>query len=473
MANFPVIGGLGAVEDVQSGTERTINCFPEKNQGKTEWRLRNSPGLKPFVDFEVSGGIRAGHEVNGRAFVVAGTNFIEFYSDGSFTVRGALSANLPTPVSIDDNGLQIVMTDGLNAYVFTLRTNEFTKVTDEDWYPSKTVAVVDGYAVFARTGTGQYFHSDLYDALTYIPSDFASAETNPDILVAVADDPVGLLGLGSESMEVYWDTGDAEQVFARRQGAKVNLGCVAPLSVVTLDNGTIWVGADADGTGGVYRVFSGTPSKISTIPVDELLDNNDLLRNATAFGYKQAGHSFYCLNIPGVDSTLVFDLTTLFWHERRSFDEEGNWGRWLGERHVAAFGKNFVGDYGASKLYQLDLRYFFDGESTIIRRERDLAPVFDSDDSALATYEGLTLDVITGEGHTNPPYDDPQLILQISRDGGHTYSSERSKPVGKKGEYKRKLNFRRLGISRDTRFRVVYTYPTPFAIHRATINARR
>lgn len=471
MANFPIIGGFGTLEDVQSGNETTINAFAQKHQGKTEWRLRNTPGLKPFMELS-SSPIRAAREVNGRAFVVAGTAFFEIFDDASSVFWGSLTNDLDTRVVMDDNGLQLMFTDGVAAYVFTFETDEFVKVNDVDWYPSKSLAVVDGFAVFARDGTGQYFYSDLYEAKTYLPSDFASAESNPDILIGMANDPVGLLGIGTKSLETYWNTGDAVQVFQRRQGAKINIGCRAVYSIVTVENGTMWIGADTDGLGGVYRLFGGAPTKISTPAIDEILGRSERLSEATAFAYKQAGNTHYVLNVPDLDTTLVYDIVTSIWHERRSFNDEV-WGRWWAECHMSAFGKNIVGDYRTGALYELDLDHYFDGNTQIIRRERILRPVFDYTDNLRAIYEGLELDMLFGVGDVNPPYDDPQVVLQVSRDGGHTYDSERAKSVGQLGEYKQRVKFRRLAISRVTSFKIIYTYPTPFAINAAYISARR
>lgn len=473
MANFPIIGGFCALAEVQSANEHSINVFPQKNEGKTLWRMASSPGLKPYMMNVGNGPARAALEINGRAFVVHGSQFCEIFADLTFVVRGTLASSVGR-VSIDNNGLQVVMTDGINnAYIFTFIDNSFVMTDDVDYYISKTVAVVDGFAVFVRDGTGQYFYSDLYEARTYIASDFASAESNPDILIAVANDPVGLLGLGDKTLEIYWDTGNVQQVFQRRQGARIGVGCIAPYSAVTIDGSTIWVGKDNDGIGGLYRLVAGSPAKVSNIPLDQAMMRSAVtLKDATAFGYKQGGNSFYCLNIPGTDTTFVYDTTTGFIHERRSFNGVP-WGRWWAETHLSAFGKNIVGDYRNGNLYELDLSYYFDGDSQIIRRERSFRPIFDDADYTNSVYEGVAFDMLVGVGLVNTPYNDPQLELQISRDNGVTFGHSRFKSVGKIGEYETRVKFRRLSVARTSVFRIVYTYPTPFAVNGGYIDARK
>jgi len=54
---------------------------------------------------------------------------------------------------------------------------------------------------------------------------------------------------------------------------------------------------------------------------------------------------------------------------------------------------------------------------------------------------------------------DPQMALSWSNDGGHTWSSEYSKSMGKAGEYKKRAIWTRLGVSRDKVFRVMVSDP--------------
>ena len=43
----------------------------------------------------------------------------------------------------------------------------------------------------------------------------------------------------------------------------------------------------------------------------------------------------------------------------------------------------------------------------------------------------------------------PQAMLRISRDGGHTFGNERWVPIGKLGEFYTRVVLRRLGSARD------------------------
>jgi hypothetical protein len=469
MGKAPFIGGFNEFAETQSANEHSINIMPEKTDGKSAYRLAATPGLKPWIDFGVAGSTRAAKECVGRGFVVVGSSLFEIFADGTFTLRGTISTNTGR-VSIDHNGFELILTDGAAGYVLNLSTNAFTAIADADFYPSSSVAVVDGYAVLVRDGTQQFFHSDLYAATVYLGLDFESAESNPDRLKAVVNDAVGLAALGTQSFEFFWNSGDANLVFQRRQGSKINYGCLATATALEVDNGVIFLGCDPDGDGGVFRVAGATPKKISNLALDKLLGQySDQLSKATAWAYRRDGHAFYVLDIPNSNTTFVYDLSTGFWHERRSF-VGGVWGRWLAECHLPIFGKAVVGSYVGSKLYTLDPTYYFD-DTSIIRRERTLRPIYDDDDYVQGSFNGLTFDCLVGVGLAAPPYDNPVMALQISDDGGIHFGAERYKPLGKIGKSKTKVQFRRLGISRNRVFKVVYAFPTPFAINGVYIDA--
>lgn len=467
LANAPIIGGFNTVTDKQSANERSINIYPEKVDGKSDWRLRRAAGLRRFCSLP-EGPIRGEFKAQERLFVAAGNSVYEVFANGTFKRLGPITA-LKTPVSMDDNGKQLIIADSVNGWVFDLSTGVYQQITNPNFYPSPIVVVEDGYAVFVRQGTQQFFLSGLYDALSYDALDFASAEQNPDNLVTVAADSTGLTMLGAESTELFWNTGNANQVFQRRPGSKLNYGCVAIYSLGALDNGLIWVGRDANGNGSVFRMVSGIPTNIATIAITEAIQSAPRLSEAVAFVYQQSGHTFYSLTIPGLDTTFVYDTATNFWHERRSY-RNGVWGAYRVGFHALAFGLNIAGDIDNGNLYVIDPTYYFDDED-IIRIERDLRPYYDTDSYERSDYNSFTLDCTVGVGADNDPNSDPLIMLQVSNDGGLSYGSERAKPLGKAGKTKTRVQWRRLGSAVNISFRISYAFPTEFSINNAYVKA--
>ena len=67
-------------------------------------------------------------------------------------------------VSFADNGIELVVV-GNNGYYYNPETEDFGSMEQEGWYPSTMVTYMDGYFIFNRTGTGQFFISELYSHL--------------------------------------------------------------------------------------------------------------------------------------------------------------------------------------------------------------------------------------------------------------------------------------------------------------------
>ena len=59
---------------------------------------------------------------------------------------------------------------------------------------------------------------------------------------------------------------------------------------------------------------------------------------------------------------------------------------------------------------------------------------------------------------------DPQIVLQISNDGGRTWGGERATSLGKIGDYRRVVRWRRNGRSNNRAFRVICSAPVRVAL---------
>lgn len=67
---------------------------------------------------------------------------------------------------------------------------------------------------------------------------------------------------------------------------------------------------------------------------------------------------------------------------------------------------------------------------------------------------------------------DPQMVLQVSNDGGKTWGNERKVSMGDIGEYNKLLEWRRCGRSRNRAFRVICSEPVYAALVACDIEAR-
>lgn len=459
---FPgFIGPSYTAQSVNVDAQRCVNMFPEAHplgtgkEGEVA-SLVPTPGLTLLLSLPTAPMRGAWRAANGTLFVVSGNKAYRINSDWTHTELGELNTEVG-PVSISDNGIHVVFVDGLDGWVWTIADSTFNQITDPDFPGADHVAFLDGYFIFNKVDSQIFFISSIngvdFDAL-----DFASAEASPDPLVAVLTSNQNVVLFGTQSIEVFYNSGDADFPFSRIQGAVVDTGCVAPFSIARLQDSLYWIGGDETGSGIVYRADGYNPQRISTTAIEAVLREipTDLLAKATAYTYQQGGHLFYCLNIPTQKTTWVYDASTGLWHERAFLTL---WGlnRHRAEWHAVAYGKNVVGDFENGNLYALDPNSNTDNGVPITRIRT--SPHLSSG-LKLVRHKSFQLDMETGVGlNGRVQGENPKVMLRWSDDGGHTWSNERMAEIGKMGKYSTRVIWRRLGLSRDRIYEVKVSDP--------------
>jgi hypothetical protein len=372
----------------------------------------------------------------------------------SYSELGTLNSG-HGPVSMADNGEHVVIVDGSYGYVWTLDTSSFAQITDPDFPGADQVTFQDGYFIFNRPGTQQFFISGLNDT-AFDALDIASAEGSPDNLVGLISDHQNLYLFGERSTEVFYDSGDADFPFVRTQGAIIEVGCGAAFTIAKAQGSVMWLGKDEMGRGLVYRAQGYQPQRISTHAIEKVMQDLGDISDARAWTYQQGGHVFYCLNLPGAETTWVYDLSTQLWHERAYLDQ-GQYERHRADCHAFAYETNVVGDYETGAVYALDPETYTDASAPILR-ERAAPHV--SKTPVRLFHSAFQLDVEAGVGVDGGGQgSDPQAILQWSDDGGHSWSSERWASFGAMGARATRAMWRRLGSSRDRVYRVRISDP--------------
>lgn len=390
------------------------------------------------------------------------------------TTRNSSGTYVETIVAGSSDKLLAFNTSGFTGTLDTVSvvqaTDQFLQINDPYFLPADTVDFCNGRFLFNHSLTGQWFISALYDGSTGDPSEIATAEGSPDNLVAVKTVHNEPWLFGEESIEVWYDSGAAQFPFERVQGAFIEYGCAAKGSISKTANTVFWLGRDKQGAAMVWMAQGYQPTRISTEAIEQQLAGYSTLSDATSYTYQEDGHYFYVLNFTAANATWVYDVRLNAWHERAFWNKiTGLYERHLAEAHVYAFGKHIVGDYNAATVYQMSSS-LYDDNGDEIRRLRSSPHTFD--EMEYLFYSKFLLDMETGLGNETGDGEDtdPQVILQWSDDGGHTWSSEHARPAGKVGEYRARALWRRLGRSRDRVFRVVYTGRTRFSIIGARID---
>ena len=460
----PILGASYVTRSVNAADSRMVNMFPEviPEGGLEPAFLQRAPGLA-FLQTVGTGPIRGlwAHQTNGSDFYVVSGNAVYKLTSTTATPTLLGSVNGTGPVSIADNGTQIVFACNPDAFVYNETLGTFAQIVDPDFPGAQMVAYLDGYFVFNQPNSQLIWVTQLLDGTQIDPLDFASAEGSPDGVVALIVDHRELWVFGTDSTEVWYDAGLADFPLARIQGAFNEIGCVAPYSVAKMDNSLFWLGTDARGQGIVYRANGYTGSRVSTHAVEWQIQQYATISDAVAYTYQQDGHSFYVLNFPTANTTWVFDAATQAWHERAGL-VNGLFVRQRANNQCNFLGTIVVGDFENGNIYALDLDTFEDNGSPQrwLRSWRAL-PTGQNNFKRTAQHS-LQLTCETGVGLATGQGSDPQVMLEWSDDGGHTWSNEHWASMGAIGGYSTRVIWRRLGMTmklRDRVYRVSGTDP--------------
>jgi hypothetical protein len=352
-----------------------------------------------------------------------------------------------------DNGTQLFIACNPDGFIYNYNTDVFAQITDPDFEGAVNVGYLDGYFVYNQPNSQIVWITSLLDGLSVDPLDFASAEGSPDGLVSLIVDHRELWLFGTDSTEVWYDSGEADFPLTRIQGAFNEIGCVAPYSVAKLDNGIFWLGADARGQGIVYRANGYTGQRVSTHAIEYAIQSYGTISDAIAYTYQQEGHAFYVLTFPSVGKTWVYDVAVNSWHERAGF-ALGDFVRHRSNCQAAFNNVPHVGDYENGNVYILDLAIYADNGAVQkwLRSWRALPT--GQNDLKRTTHHSLQLDCETGIGLNSGQGSLPQIMLRFSDDGGHTWSNEKWVSVGALGTYSTRAIWRRLGMTTKLRDRV-------------------
>jgi hypothetical protein len=415
----PILGSAYVARSINAADNRMVNLFPEviPEGGKEAAFLNRAPGLN-FLQTVGTGPIRGlwAHQTNGSDFfVVSGNGFYKLTGlNATPTLLGAVAGT--GPVSIADNGTQLFIAANGPSYIYNEVTNVFAQITDPDFAGAVTVAYLDGYFVFNQPNSQIIWVTQLLDGTSVDPLDFASAEGSPDGVVGLIADHRELWVFGTDSVEVWYDSGAADFPLQRIQGAFNEIGCVSAYTIAKMDNGLFWLGTDARGQGIVYRANGYTGVRISTHAIEYAIAQYGNISDAIAYTYQQEGHAFYVLTFPSGNATWVYDVATQAWHERAGFDN-GEFMRHRSNCQCNFGGNIIVGDFENGNIYTFDLDVYADnGDIQKWLRSWRALPTGQNNLKRTAQHS-LQLDCETGVGlNLYPAYDSENIDTESGLD---------------------------------------------------------
>lgn len=469
---IPFLGQAYASRAPTLASQTLVNLYAEMTEGNSDepGAFYGTPGL--IKVFQGSGEVRGLHAAGGALYGVIGNTVYRSFA-GIVSSLGVLP-NSTGLVSMIHNETQVAIAHSSGWHWVAFSGSAIAPVAGAP--DTSILAFQDEYGLYTDTG-GLFGLSQLADLSTLDPLDVADAESQPDNLVAILSDHKEAWLFGESTIEIWDDTGAALFPFEPAPGGFIEQGCCSPRSVRKMDNGNFWVGQDDNGRGIVYRSNGYQPVRISTHPIETLLNSCSDLSQVFAWGYQEEGHTFYCLTAPLLgdgsgDFTVAYDAATKGWHRRGWMDSQGILRRHRANCCEYLNGIHYVGDFENGKVYRMSLDAYTD-DGDVIYRER----AFDIPDSdqkkvridkielhattgegggvaAQATWTAdssiVTADSsATADGSTNDGSTEQLICLEVSRDSGRRFGYKRNLPAGDIGKTVARLRWRRAGSGRN------------------------
>jgi hypothetical protein len=313
------------------------------------------------------------------------------------------------------NGVNYVVNQVQSEELLTLQTSAGAQ-SNVPWSGSIVVTAVsgaflDGYFIVATPSTRQINISALNNGLRWDPADMANKEGYPDNIAALMADHEELWILGTETIEVWRNTGNADFPLQRDAGAFIHQGCGARNSVVRLPGGIAWLAGDAKGGPVAVQAAGFQPKRVSTHAVEYRWRQYSQWADAQAFSYEEEGHYFWVISFPAGGETWVYDTTTSTWH-RRGYDT--SIARHRGMCHAEQWHKHLVGDYQTSTIWSMSSEFTDDGGTAIPRIRRS---PYISTELKRQVHSAFRLECDYSAAHT--------VTLSYTNDGGNHWSAER------------------------------------------------
>lgn len=437
---IPFLGGTLKDRSLSVNNQLTDNLITSvKGPGaKQQVVLETAPGLITRGSITAGGANRARKWLSwkGLGYAVFGNTLYSISNIYAIAVIGTLNTN-SGQVVMARGRTAIMITDGTNGYSYDGST--FAEITDPAYPDDATHCVyIDGAFIVNDPDTDNFFRSDQEDPTTWNALNFEAASVQPDNVLAIEATESILYIIGEETMQPYFNSGDADFPYDVYLQGVEEIGIAAIHSTAESDDGVFWLATTPQGGLFVYRM-QGTSGQVITGDEESwLIDQIETPESAIGFIYTQVNKSFYVLQFPDDAITMVFNIGAGVWETR----SKKNGDNWPVGGHGIINKKNIVGDLRIPKFYELDLNtYNYDGEEMIRKRRTQITHANDN----YVEWHELVLDFEQGRSPVDVV---PVVKIRYSNDGGK-WSKVMTRELGSIGDFNFRTKLTKLGSGKN------------------------
>lgn len=409
-----------------------------------------------------------------RLFGVFGNSLVEIFKDNTFVVRHEISMGVSQVTFVDD-GKFMVFVDGFSMFFYDLDANSVTAPIESqiDFTNPTKIVYANGRAVVINNDpsydtqnpttrkSNRYYWSELRKVTEWNPLNFSTAESSPDPIKGIDVVDNNLVLFGETSYEYHRHTVDPDAPWTYVSGSNSDIGVLNPNTIASNETAIFFLGTSSQGLGKVYMIDGSNIQNIASPDLSAFINiNKDKIQSSFAFVYSSEQHTFYVLTFIELDRTFVYDTLNQQWHERSTRDELLNVHHyWRARYSQYAFQNIYVADSDKPFIYTLDNDKYQDdvGTKTIpCVRIAQGRKIYDNQNNLEMFIQTFELVMETG----NTPIlggIEPQIMLSLSKDGGYSWGDEYWKGIGVQGDYRKRVQWRRLGRFRELDIRLEFS----------------
>lgn len=431
--------------------------FDQAEGSKKKISLVGTPGLTTRATLSAGSGVRGLYPIGDELFGVCGSGLYQVETDWSVSASlGTLDTDTGY-VTMDDDGTYLFVTDGTSAYTFHTGTDTFAKVTDVDLIGAGSGTFQDGFFFVHNGQTMQ--KSALNNPTAWSALDIGIESGQSDDLVRVISNNRNLWAMGARTIVPWYNTGVGDFPYARVPGAFIESG-LAGIGGVCRALDTLFLLNDKRE---VVRMDGFRSVTVSTPSIHYQLGQLSAVADVVSYSYSEEGNTMIVFSFPSANKTFVYNATTTRWHTWSSFITTSGVTTYNNRHRGACFAKfngfHLVGDHTNGKIYSMSQDVYKD-DSDLVRRIAGFPTIQNTDTNKdiqmfnfIAEFEhGVGLDGTT-QGT------DPQAMLRISYDNGHTYGYEQWRDIGQIGERGIEARWNKLGAAHSFTPELVMTDP--------------
>lgn len=408
--------------------------------------LRSSEGVREVVDTLLKTS-RGAKEAQGRPYFVQENALISLNADGTFVNHSDFSG---VPISgtgrvkmAASRTLIWVVVPGGNSYHFNIATGVVTLNEELTFLgPAIDVWFKDSFFFFLTESI--VFNANL-DGITFTPTDFGTAEVDPDIISSGMVSNGQFYALGTETIQPYQTVGGSGFPLATIPTGTVERGLSSRFGAVKANNTFYFIGGGDQQEVAIWQFTGNSAVKVSTPAIDHFMQEagDEEINAVFAWSYQIDGEEF--VGFTFANRTFVYQVVASqrmgrsIWAER-----ETSGTRWRVNTVVRAYNNIYVGDERTGKIGILDPSIYTEYGDKVLREfstqpfNFDGAPVFANQ------YEMV---MATGVGNA----ESPNPVVQHSySENGMNFTPTLTRKMGEAGNYGHRVVWRRMGkIDRD------------------------